>query len=142
MNWLSLVFEPIASIIKEPLKEWQKRKTLEVQQVDTALEREHELNLKKVDVNLELAKQGQKIEADWDTTAQTQMTTTWKDEWFVFLFSIPLVLAFFPSYQTIVLEGFEILEKTPDWYRWLLAGIVMATFGLRWMFSKINMGSK
>ena len=142
MNWLSKIFEPIASIIKEPLVEWQKRKTLEVEQVDKALEREHELNVKKVDVNLELAKQGMQIEADWDTTAQTQMTTTWKDEWFVFLFSIPLFLAFMPEYQEMVLKGFEVLEKTPDWYRWLLAGIVMATFGLRWMFSKINMSKR
>lgn len=141
MSWLSFL-TPITEIVKTPLKEWQKRKTLEVQQADKALEREHELNLKKIDVNIELAKSGMNIEADWDTNAQNSMKTTWKDEWFVGLFSIPLVLAFIPSMQIFVLDGFNVLDKTPEWYRWLLIGIVTATFGLRWMFSKIKIGGK
>ncbi len=139
MSWWSAIIEPVVSIIKEPLVEWQKRKTLKVEQVDKALQREHDLNLKKIDVNMELAKQGQKIEATWDSTAQKQMTASWKDEWFVLLFSIPLVLSFIPQYQDEVLEGFRVLSKTPDWYIYLVFGIVSATFGLRWMFGKLNL---
>lgn len=139
MSWWNTLIEPITSLIKEPLVEWQKRKTLEVAQVDKALSREHELNLKKVDVNHELAKQGMQIEANWDTNAQNNMKYTWKDEWFVILFSIPLIGAFIPGMDQYILKGFEVLSKTPEWYRWLIAGIVVATFGLRWMFSKIKM---
>jgi len=139
MSWWNALIEPITSMVKAPLVEWQKRKTLEVAQVDKALDREHELNMKKVDVNHELAKQGMQIEANWDTNAQSNMKYTWKDEWFVILFSIPLIGAFVPGMDIYILKGFEVLSKTPEWYRWLLAGIVVATFGLRWMFSKIKM---
>ena len=136
MSWLTTILEPIANIVKEPIVEWQKRKTLEVAQVDKAREREHELNLKKIDVATELAKQGQKIEADWDTNAQQDMKTSWKDEYLTILFSVPLVLAFIPQTQEAVLKGFETLGKTPDWYMMLLTGIVAGVFGLRWLVNK------
>jgi hypothetical protein len=136
MNWLASIFSPIADLIKEPLVEWQKRKTLEVAQVDKQLDRQHELNLKKVDVATELAKQGMQIEANWDTNAQQDMKTSWKDEYLTILFSIPLILAFFPQTQEAVLKGFETLNKTPDWYMMLVTGIVAGVFGLRWLVSR------
>jgi len=129
----------IADVIKEPINEWQKRKTIKVQQEDKELEREHEARMKKIDVAFELAKQGQKIEADWDTAAQNNMKHSWKDEWFTLLFSIPLVAAFIPYLQPYILKGFEVLKQTPDWYMWLVVGIVTATFGLRWMFGRIKL---
>ncbi|PLY06773.1 MAG: hypothetical protein C0625_07985 [Arcobacter sp.] len=89
----------IADIAKEPIVEWQKRKTLAVQNEENVLQRDHEVRLKKMDVALELAKSGQQIEADWDTAAQNNMQHSWKDEWFTLLFSIPLVAAFFPWFQ-------------------------------------------
>lgn len=128
----------IADVIKEPINEWQKRKTLKVEEESKQLQRDHEVTLKKIDISYELAKQGIQIEADWDRAAQENQKYSWKDEWFVFLFSIPLIAAFIPEYQSYILQGFEVLEKTPDWYMWLVVGIVTATFGLRWMFSKIR----
>jgi len=136
MNWLTTILEPIVSIAKEPIVEWQKRKTLEVEQQDKALERTHEINLKKIDVAFELAKQGQQIEADWDTNAQQDMKTSWKDEYLTILFSVPLILAFLPSTQEAVLKGFETLDKTPEWYMMLVTGIVAGVFGLRWLVSR------
>ena len=115
MSWLTVLIEPIVSLVKEPIVEWQKRKTLEVEQVDKALERTHELNIKKIDVATELAKQGIQIEANWDTNAQQDMKTSWKDEYLTLLFSVPLILAFFPQTQEAVLKGFETLSKTPEW---------------------------
>jgi len=138
MSFWKAILDPIVNIIKEPLVEWQKRKTLEVAQVDKQLEREHEMRIKKADIALKLAEQGQQIEANWDTNAQNQMKTSLKDEWFVLLFSLPLIGAFIPNLADDVLKGFEVLSKTPDWYMWLVIGIVSATFGLRWMFGKFN----
>ena len=136
MSWLTVLIEPIVSLVKEPIVEWQKRKTLEVEQADKALERTHELNIKKIDVATELAKQGIQIEANWDTNAQQDMKTSWKDEYLTLLFSVPLILAFFPQTQEAVLKGFETLSKTPDWYMMLVMGIVAAVFGLRWLISR------
>jgi len=136
MSWFSTILEPIVNLVKEPIVEWQKRKTIEVENENKERDRQHELNLKKVDIAFELAKQGQQIEADWDTNAQQDMKTSWKDEFYVVLFSIPLVMAFIPDMQDIVLKGFETLNKTPDWYMLLVTGIVASVFGLRWLISR------
>lgn len=136
MSWFSTILEPIVSVVKEPIVEWQKRKTIEVENESKERDRQHELNLKKIDIAFELAKQGQQIEADWDTNAQQDMKTSWKDEFYVILFSVPLVMAFIPDMQDIVLKGFETLNKTPDWYMLLVTGIVASVFGLRWLISR------
>lgn len=136
MSWFSTILEPIVSVVKEPIVEWQKRKTIEVENESKERDRQHELNLKKIDIAFELAKQGQQIEADWDTNAQQDMKTSWKDEFYVILFSIPLIMAFIPDMQDIVLKGFETLNKTPDWYMLLVTGIVASVFGLRWLISR------
>lgn len=136
MSWFSTILEPIVNLVKEPIVEWQKRKTIEVENESKERDRQHELNLKKIDIAFELAKQGQQIEADWDTNAQQDMKTSWKDEFYVILFSIPLIMAFIPDMQDIVLKGFETLNKTPDWYMLLVTGIVASVFGLRWLISR------
>lgn len=136
-------FTTILSAITAPVTAWvegsEKRKALTIENEAKAADRLHETNIKKLDIGFKLAEAGMKVEANWDTTAQNNMKYTWKDEWFVILFSIPLIGAFIPDMASHVLTGFAILDKTPEWYRWLLAGIVVATFGLRWMFSKIKM---
>ena len=64
------------------------------------------------------------------------MKTSWKDEYLTILFSLPLILAFFPQTQETVLKGFETLDKTPEWYMFLVMGIVAGVFGLRWLVSR------
>ena len=55
----------------------------------------------------------------------------WKDEYVLVLLSIPLILVFVPFAQPYVLEGFNVLEQCPDWYRWLVVMIFAATYGIR-----------
>lgn len=137
-NWLKTVIEPIAGIVKEPLTEWQKRKTLEVEQEDKALEREHELKIEQLKINSKLAEQGIQVEANWDARAQENMKHSWKDEYLLILFSLPLIGCFIPEYQEDVLRGFEILQQTPQWYIWSILGMVAGAWGLRWLVSGIR----
>lgn len=55
----------------------------------------------------------------------------WKDEWVLFLLSIPLVLSFIPYTQGAVLEGFNALSKTPAWYQGMVVTIFFAIYGIR-----------
>jgi len=55
----------------------------------------------------------------------------WKDEWVLILLSIPLILVFIPQTQPYVLAGFETLNQTPSWYRWLVVLIFSAIYGIR-----------
>jgi hypothetical protein len=72
-----------------------------------------------------------KHEANWDNIQATNSATSWKDEWFTVLFSIPLVMAFVPEMVQIVKDGFEVLDQMPDWYKGFLGAAVAASFGIR-----------
>ena len=70
-------------------------------------------------------------EIDWDIEMAKSSSTSWKDEWLVILFSIPLILAFIPGMEGVVQNGFEQLNKMPEWYQYSLGVIVAASFGVR-----------
>ena len=71
-------------------------------------------------------------EIDWDQTMAEASKDSWKDEWLVLLFSVPLILAFCGDWgRAIVESGFAALETAPEWYRYTLGVIVAASFGFR-----------
>ena len=70
-------------------------------------------------------------EIDWDLAAVKGSQNSWKDEWLVILFSVPLILAFIPGMEDVVRNGFEQLNKMPEWYQYTLGVIVAASFGVR-----------
>lgn len=72
-----------------------------------------------------------KHEANWDNIQATNSGTSFKDEWFTLLFSVPLVMAFVPEMVPVVRDGFAVLEGMPDWYKAFLGAAVAASFGIR-----------
>lgn len=70
--------------------------------------------------------------ADWERIMAEGSQNSFKDEWLVGLFSIPLVLSFCGEWgRDIVSNGFAALEAMPDWYQYTLGVIVAASFGVR-----------
>jgi hypothetical protein len=70
--------------------------------------------------------------ADWERIMAQGSQNSYKDEWLVGLFSVPLVLSFCGEWgRTAVAEGFAALETMPDWYQYTLGVIVAASFGVR-----------
>ena len=70
-------------------------------------------------------------EIDWDLGAIEGAATSWKDEWLLLLFSIPLIMAFVPGGEVYVAHGFEVLLDMPEWYQISLGAMVAASFGMR-----------
>ncbi len=70
-------------------------------------------------------------EIDWDLEAIRGARNSWKDEWLVILFSVPLILAFVPGMELVVLNGFSVLNQMPEWYQYSLGVIVASSFGVR-----------
>ena len=70
-------------------------------------------------------------EIEWDVEAIKGSKGSWKDEWLTILFSIPLCLAFIPGMEDVVMNGFDQLNRMPDWYQYSLGVIVAASFGVR-----------
>ena len=69
--------------------------------------------------------------ADWERVMAEGSKSSWKDEFFVIVLSIPLVLAFIPGAEGIVDRGFEQLSKAPDWYFYSLGIAISASFGVK-----------
>jgi len=70
-------------------------------------------------------------DANWENIHASNSANSWKDEWFTILFSVPCILAFFPSMVPVVMEGFQVLDQMPEWYKGFLGAAVAASFGLR-----------
>lgn len=96
-----------------------------------AQEKQQKLELEKAihERRVELIKEGLHADAAWELEQIRNSGN--KDEWVLFLLSIPLVLVFVPSLQDEVLNGFKVLQQTPDWYRFLVITIFGAIFGIR-----------
>jgi hypothetical protein len=77
-------------------------------------------------------------ESSWEEIMANGSTSSWKDEWFSILLSIPLVLAFWPGMNDVVQKGFANLAATPDWYVMMLSVAVAASFGVRNVIGSIK----
>ena len=70
--------------------------------------------------------------ADWERIMAQGTQTSWKDEYLVLLFSVPLILSFTGEWgRTAVAEGFTALEAMPEWYQYTLGVIVASSFAVR-----------
>jgi hypothetical protein len=74
-----------------------------------------------------------KGEINWDEQAMLNAQSSWKDEYLLVIFSIPLVGAFIPDLVPHMMAGFEALDKMPEWYQYAISGMVAASFGIRGM---------
>ena len=71
-------------------------------------------------------------EADWERIMARGTQNSWKDEFLVILFSIPLVLSFCGEWgRKTVAEGFDALSTMPEWYQYTLGVIVASSFAVR-----------
>lgn len=90
---------------------------------------ERELKAAMHERQVELIKQGLAADATWEI--EQIRNSGWKDEYVLLLLSIPLIGCFIPKVQKYILQGFEVLSHTPDWYRWLILLIFTAIYGIR-----------
>ena len=73
------------------------------------------------------------MDYDLDRIAMQNMDKTWKDELILLIWLVPVVMCFIPEYQYIVAAGFSSLALVPDWYMYILIGMVTVIYGMRGM---------
>ena len=91
--------------------------------------RELEIEQARHQTKLEIAMRGQEMDNSWEL--EQIKNSGWKDEFVLIVISTPLIMAFIPSMQPYVTEGFKALEQTPDYYRWLILSVFAAIYGIR-----------
>ena len=107
-----------------------------VEAIDKRGQRKHDEKAQKLEIEklrhtkqIELIQQGQKLDNAWEL--EQIKNSGWKDEFVLIVISTPLIMAFIPSMQPYVTEGFKALEQTPDYYRWLILSVFAAIYGIR-----------
>ena len=104
--------------------------------------KELECKLKAMDAQHELDVANQKATTDYDLAALQGQATSWKDEYLTILMSLPVIGSFLPSVQDYVVRGWDYLGKAPIWFQTSFIGVIAATFGLRWLFSRSDVSTK
>jgi len=90
------------------------------------------LKLVEAEAKATIMKSAATSEADWEKIMAQGTQNSWKDEYLVGLFSIPLILSFCGEWgRKTVADGFEALSTMPDWYQYTLGVIVASSFAVR-----------
>ena len=84
-----------------------------------------------------LAEAGQEQNYDLDRLAMENMNKSWKDEVILIIFLAPMVLAFIPGMDGYALAGFQVISKMPEWYQYIIIGMVVVIYGMRGMLEKL-----
>ena len=107
-----------------------------VDAVSARSERKHQEKVRAIELEevkhktkLEMAMRGQEMDNSWEL--EQIRNSGWKDEFVLILLSIPLILCFHPETVIYVELGFAALDKTPDWYQWLILAVFAAIYGIR-----------
>ena len=96
---------------------------------------DNEVALEQARTQAEIVRLGkaQDAEISWDQSAVDQMKYSWKDEYFVIVWTTPLWLAMLPfewAHDASV-SFFETMTNAPDWYVVGFATMIAASFGVR-----------
>lgn len=117
-----------------------------VEYFDNKQKLKHERKLVRLNGKLEVerAKWQRKAEqlrqhGKWSEGMVDQMAG-WKDEFVLVVVSAPYIRAFIEAPDTLTM--FETLQKTPQWYVYLLLTIFLAIYGLKPAFQKLGFWRK
>lgn len=95
------------------------------------LKRRDEMEQARHDSKVKRLQSGDEKAADLDMVSIKERGL--KDEFIMLIVFIPLILSFFPDYASTVEAGFTALQNVPEYYWYVVAAVVIDTFGFRSM---------
>lgn len=116
-------------------KNKQAEATVEAKLVE--IKAEADIKLAKATAITKMAEAGQTQNYDLDRLAMENMSKSWKDEAILIIFLAPMIMAFIPSLKDSALAGFGVIAMMPDWYRYIIIGMVVVIYGLRGLLEKV-----
>lgn len=122
----------IVKFVTKEASDWSRRR-------DTLKEAKLEANVAEIKAKAEIATYKVKADIEWDLAWAGQAETSWKDEWLLILWSVPMVVGMFslfiPPLQTNVMNAIVFAQSIhpdmPLWYAGGWAVIFSATFGMK-----------
>ena len=118
---LNLLIKPLLGVAGDVVKNVAETRKVKAEQKITEIKAKTSLMEKQI-----------KGEMDWDIEAIKGSKDSWKDEWILILWSVPMIMIWIPPLQIYVESGFHALKNNvPDWYKYTLGVIVSASFGIK-----------
>tara|TARA_B110000503_G_scaffold20762_1_gene31381 strand:- start:2317 stop:2706 length:390 start_codon:yes stop_codon:yes gene_type:complete len=74
---------------------------------------------------------------DLDRLAMENMAKSWKDEVILAVFLTPMIMAFIPGFESYALAGFGVMAQMPEWYQYIIIGMVVVIYGMRGLLEKV-----
>ncbi|MER9178941.1 hypothetical protein [Mesorhizobium sp. M0767] len=120
---------PIGEFIVKEVSSWSQRR-------DAIKSAKLDADLAVFKAQAEIAAYKVKADIEWDLKWADQAGSSWKDEYLLILWSIPLVALFIPGLRPFVEQGFDYLKTFTGadmgaWYMGGWAVIFSAVFGLK-----------
>jgi hypothetical protein len=116
------VLGAVKELVVAPIRGWQDRKAAK-------LESDLRINEAVTEAKVQRLAQGQSADIAWEKTSIDN--SGWKDEFWTIVLSIPAIFCFMPGMAGYIMEGFDVLRETPDWYQWALLIAIGSSFGVR-----------
>lgn len=84
----------------------------------------------KLDGEIKLIQSASQNVADWEALHAKGSQSSWKDEWVLGMYSIPVIMCFVGEAERAQ-AGFDVLQTLPEWYIGVFVAISLASFGIR-----------
>ena len=101
------------------------------------VEAEKMLVLAKAEAEANKMKRESEQDYDLDKIAMMAMEKSWKDEFLLILFSIPIAMCFLPEYRQYVEDGFKTLNIIPEWFMYIYVAMIVVIYGMRGMLKLV-----
>ena len=131
-----MIWNAVIGIGGKLLEGYQRTQEAKTEAKVAGLKADAEIKQAKALAATKMAEQGQQQDYDLDRLAMENMNKSWKDELLLIIFLAPMVLAFIPSMAPYALQGFEVIKQMPEWYQYIIIGMVVVIYGLRGLLTK------
>lgn len=115
---------PLFGLVKTIASSWLKRR--ENKAAHKVRMSEMKLTLKENRLQAEIG-----ADVDLDKINTENMANSWKDEFVLIMFSIPVIMCFIPTMDVYVRAGFDALSETPVWYQVIFTVMCLTIYGHR-----------
>jgi len=114
----------IFGLVKSMANGWLKRRATKI---------EHKVKMAEMKLALKESRLETQLKSDVliDKINTETMATSWKDEFILILFSIPVIMCFIPGLDVYVVAGFEALKQTPVWFQVIYVVMCLTIYGHR-----------
>ena len=141
MSVLGTIFGFLGGPLTEVLETRKIKKEAQAEVLKELARAEVEAKITEVKSKALISEKKANAEVNWENIWATQAATSWKDEYWTIALSLPMFMAFIPGLQEHALQGFQVIDQMPEWYKIALLSAIGAAFGLRALTKYFRKGS-